>query len=106
MILHLRQGDRRAISGTQVVHTALNRCPGPKSMKLLESSILVAQLNMCSSTDIAALTSPGIVKPAENKVLLLFPACLTGRHSGGAYLEGQKIAGKLFPEELESWKSV
>ncbi|KAK5623794.1 hypothetical protein CRENBAI_004994 [Crenichthys baileyi] len=28
-----RTGDRRCISGTQVVHTALNCCPGPKSME-------------------------------------------------------------------------
>ncbi|MEQ2296949.1 hypothetical protein AMECASPLE_029785 [Ameca splendens] len=32
---------------------------------VLESSILVTQLNMRSSTDIAVLTSPGIIKPAE-----------------------------------------
>ncbi|MEQ2251906.1 hypothetical protein ILYODFUR_016022 [Ilyodon furcidens] len=30
---------------------------------------------MRSSTDIAALTSPGIIKPVENKLSLPFPAC-------------------------------
>ncbi|MEQ2257843.1 hypothetical protein ILYODFUR_039073 [Ilyodon furcidens] len=65
------------------------------SSQMLESSILVAQLNMHSSTDIAALMSPRIIKPAENKVSLPFPACLKGRRNGGAYLERQKLAGEL-----------
>ncbi|MEQ2237549.1 hypothetical protein ILYODFUR_024178 [Ilyodon furcidens] len=36
-----------------------------EDITVLESSILVTQLNMRSSTDIAVLTSPGIIKPAE-----------------------------------------
>ncbi|MED6236173.1 hypothetical protein ATANTOWER_005322 [Ataeniobius toweri] len=34
-------------------------------------------------------------KPAGNKVSLPFPACPTGRRNGGAYLERQKLSGKL-----------
>ncbi|MEQ2179769.1 hypothetical protein GOODEAATRI_028556, partial [Goodea atripinnis] len=78
------------------------------SKTLLESSILAGQFDMRSSTDVAALTSPGIIKPTENKVLLPFPACLTGRRVGG---EKQKLAGELLlhkaiPGRVESWKSV
>ncbi|MED6240158.1 Integrin alpha-1 [Ataeniobius toweri] len=64
-------------------------------MLWLGQKIKGRNLNMRSSTDIAALTSPGIVKPAENKVSLPFPACLTGRRNGGAYLKRQKLAGEL-----------
>ncbi|KAK5621626.1 hypothetical protein CRENBAI_023891, partial [Crenichthys baileyi] len=31
---------------------------------------------MRSSTDVAALTSPGIIKPADSKLSWPFPACL------------------------------
>ncbi|KAK5602689.1 hypothetical protein CRENBAI_003668 [Crenichthys baileyi] len=48
-------------------------------------------LNMRSSTDIAALTSPGIVKPTE----IEFRCHFMGRRNGGAYLERQKLAGEL-----------
>ncbi|KAK5609845.1 hypothetical protein CRENBAI_016576 [Crenichthys baileyi] len=46
---------------------------------------------MRSSTEVAALTSTGIIKPAENKLSLPFPACLMGRCIGSAHLERQKL---------------
>ncbi|MEQ2209487.1 hypothetical protein XENOCAPTIV_030831 [Xenoophorus captivus] len=65
-----------------------------------------AQLNRHRSSDVTR-----DYKPAGNNVSWPFPACLTGRRNGGAYLERQKLQANFcstrpFLEELESWKSV
>ncbi|KAK5601829.1 hypothetical protein CRENBAI_019935 [Crenichthys baileyi] len=64
----------------------------PEALQLLNRP----QFDMRSSTDVAALKSPGIIKPGETELSLPFPACLTGRRIEGAYMERQKLAGELF----------
>ncbi|MEQ2257572.1 hypothetical protein ILYODFUR_036096 [Ilyodon furcidens] len=89
-LLPSNPGPLSCISHQGCPYLAKFRCTA-----MLESSILVAELNKRSSIDVTALTSPGIVKPAENKLSLPFPACLTGRNNGGVYLERQNLAGEL-----------
>ncbi|MEQ2272152.1 hypothetical protein XENORESO_015525 [Xenotaenia resolanae] len=78
---------------------------------LLESSILGAQLNIHSSTDVAALTSPGIINPQETKFRGHFPRVSRDNATEAhVWRDKSSLANfcsiRPFPEELESWKSV